>query len=172
MDYDKLIQIIYQDDSEILASLGPLSPEQLTELMIAIEILKRVAEQKQEEQAALPAAVASGGSMSEQYSGLHSVLGDNCNIEAVCPHYDPENQHAFTWRRDERGVAIVSGYDPENDLLTDWLCWCGHYETGGGRCTNCGNDAPWGADGYEDDADEAGYCDDLDFGDWTEGVPD
>lgn len=118
--------------------------------------------------------------MSEQYSGLYNILGDNCNIEAVCPYYMPESQCSFTWRRDERGVAIVSGYDPENDLDAHWLCWCGHYETGGGRCTHCGNDAPWGADGY-DDEDEAGYYDDLDsgypdyddeVGDWTEGVPD
>lgn len=101
--------------------------------------------------------------MSEQYSGLYNILGDNCNIEAVCPYYMPESQCGFTWRRDERGVAIVSGYDPENDLDVHWLCWCGHYETGGGRCTNCGNDAPWGADGY-DDEDE--YDSDLDFGEF------
>lgn len=83
---------------------------------------------------------------------IQNCEGDWFNIEAVCPYYDPENQHAFTWQRDEYGVAIVSGYDPENDLSTDWLCWCGHFETGGGRCSNCGNDAPWGADdGWEDE---------------------
>lgn len=95
------------------------------------------------------------------YSGLYNIIGDNCNIEAVCPYYDCENQHAFTWCRDERGMAIVSGYDPENDLSTDWLCWCGHYETGGDRCSNCGNEPPWGSDNY-DEFDE--YDPDMDFG--------
>lgn len=89
-----------------------------------------------------------------------NIEGDNFNIEAVCPDYLPESQCTFTWHRDERGVAIVSGYDPEQDISTDWLCWCGHYETGGGRCTHCGNDAPWGADdGYDDE-----YDPDMDFG--------
>lgn len=99
--------------------------------------------------------------MSGQYPSFYGLVGDWFNIEAVCPYYDPENQHAFTWRRNEDGIAIVSGYDPENDPSTDWLCWCGHYETGGGRCTNCDSDAPWGADGY-DDEDE--YDPDLVFG--------
>lgn len=97
--------------------------------------------------------------MSEQYSDFYNLQGDWFNIEAVCPYYDAENQHAFTWRRDEYGVAIVSGYDPENDLSTDWLCWCGHYETGGGRCTNCDNDASWGADGYDDEGEYDSYMD-------------
>jgi hypothetical protein len=80
--------------------------------------------------------------------------GDWFNIEAVRPGYMPECQHAFTWYRDKEGVAIVSGYDPEFDPDVHWLCWCGHFETGGGRCTNCGNDAPWGGDdGYEDEYD-------------------
>lgn len=91
-----------------------------------------------------------------------NIIGDNFNIEAVCPHYLPEQQYGLFWRRDEHGIAIVSGYDPEQDIETDWLCWCGHYETGGGRCTNCGNDAPWGADGYDEDE----YDPELDFGEF------
>lgn len=107
--------------------------------------------------------------------------GDWFNIEAVCPGYLPESQCSFTWYRDGSGVAIVSGYDPENDPDVHWLCWCGHFETGGGRCTNCGNDAPWGAD--DDWEDE--YDSDMDFGefepdyqaewtgdDWSEGPAD
>lgn len=97
----------------------------------------------------------------DDYS-FHNIVGDNFNIEAVCPYYLPENQHCFTWYRDERGVAIVSGYDPNEDITTDWLCVCGHYEAGGGHCTNCGNDAPWGCDCGEHDEDE--YDPDMDFG--------
>lgn len=98
------------------------------------------------------------------YSDFYNLLGDNFNIEAVCPDYLPESQATFTWRRDERGVAIVSGYDPENDESAWWLCWCGHFETGGGRCTKCGNEPPWGADdGYDN---EEFYETDFDYGDF------
>lgn len=114
------------------------------------------------------------------YSDFYNLLGDNFNIEAVCPYYLSESQCTFTWHRDERGVAIVSGYDPEEDRSTDWLCWCGNFETGGGRCSACGNEPPWGADDYGE-FDE--YDPDLDFGDyaydgmppeddWSEGYPD
>lgn len=79
-------------------------------------------------------------------SDLFLLWGDHFNIEAVCPDYCAESQCSFTWKRDERGVAIISGYNPENDPDVHWMCHCGHYETGGGHCTNCGNDAPWGCD--------------------------
>lgn len=94
------------------------------------------------------------------YSDFYNLLGDNFNIEAVCPDYLPESQCVFTWYRDERGVAIVSGYDPEQDPTTDWLCHCGHYETGGFHCSNCGAEPPWGCDCGE----HGEYDDDLDFG--------
>lgn len=98
------------------------------------------------------------------YSDFYNLMGDNFNIEAVCPDYLPESQCVFTWHRDERGVAVVSGYDPEQDPTTDWLCHCGHYETGGCCCTNCGNEPPWGCVGcgmHNDD-----YNEDMDFGDF------
>lgn len=96
------------------------------------------------------------------YSDFYNLVGDNFNIEAVCPDYLPESQCTFTWYRDERGVAIVSGYDPENDPDTDWLCGCGHYETGGFHCTHCGAEPPWGCDCGEHGEDE--YDADMDFG--------
>lgn len=84
-------------------------------------------------------------------SDLFSLQGDHFNIEAVCPDYRPESQCWATWRRDGRGVAIVSGYDPDEDLDNHWLCHCGNYITHGGRCS-CGNEPPWGADDdYEDE---------------------
>lgn len=81
------------------------------------------------------------------------LLGDNFNIEAVCPYYLPESQCTFTWHRDERGVAIVSGYDPEDDPGAHWLCDCGNFITDGCcHCTNCGAEAPWGCDcGLQDE---------------------
>jgi hypothetical protein len=49
----------------------------------------------------------------------------------------------------------------EEDLDNHWLCHCGHYEESGGRCSNCGNEPPWGADdGLEDEF----FDNDLDFG--------
>ena len=96
----------------------------------------------------------------EEYSDFYNLLGHNFNIEAVCPDYLPESQRVFTWYRDERGVAIISGYDPENDLSTDWLCDCGHYETSGFHCSQCGAEPLWGCDCGEHD----GYDADLDFG--------
>lgn len=93
-----------------------------------------------------------------KYTDLYNILGNRFNIEAVCPDYRPESQCWATWRRDERGVAIVSGYDPDEDLDNHWLCHCGNYITHGGRCS-CGNEPPWGADDGEDWED-----DDLDFG--------
>jgi hypothetical protein len=93
-----------------------------------------------------------------KYSDFYNLLGDRFNIEAVCPDYRPDSQCWATWWRDERGVAIVSGYDPEEDLDNHWLCHCGNYITHGGRCS-CGNEPPWGADDGEDWED-----DDLDFG--------
>lgn len=93
---------------------------------------------------------------------ISNCEGDWFNIEAVCPDYMPEYQWSFTWYRNDEGVAVISGYDPENDPAVHWLCWCGNFETGGGRCTNCGNDAPWGADDGEGNE----YDEDLDFGEF------
>lgn len=99
----------------------------------------------------------------EKYLGLYNLRGDFFNIEAVCPYYDPENQHAFTWRRDDDGVAIVSGYDPENDPSTD------------DDSEEYDGDLGFGFDyalGYTDDLD-SGFPDyDAEVGDWTEGIPD
>jgi hypothetical protein len=97
------------------------------------------------------------------YSEFYKCYGDNFNIEAACPYYLPESQRTFTWHRDERGIAIVSGYDPEMDEDTDWLCVCGHYETGGFHCTNCGRQPPWGCDcSFCQDDDR--YDEEVDFG--------
>ena len=92
---------------------------------------------------------------------ISNCEGDWFNIEAVCPDYLPESQCSFTWHRDEGGVAIVSGYDPENDPEVHWLCWCGNFITDGCcHCAECGAEAPWGCDcGIKDDYDE-----DQDFG--------
>ena len=92
----------------------------------------------------------------EDYSDFYHLQGDNFNIEAVCPYYGQGDYTVFTWYRDEDGVAIVSGYDPENAPETDWLCHCGHYETGGFHCTQCGAEPPWGydCDLLHDDYDE------------------
>lgn len=92
------------------------------------------------------------------YSDFYNVRGDTFNIEAVCPDYRPDSQCWATWHRDGRGVAIVSGYDPNEDIDNHWLCHCGNFITDGGRCS-CGGEPPWGADDGEDWAD-----DDLDFG--------
>ena len=94
------------------------------------------------------------------------IYGDNFNPESVCPYYLPQSQCTFTWRRDEDGIPVLSGYDPELDLATDWLCECGHYyETAGGCCLRCGNEPPRGWDGdYIDDFEPDPYLDD----DWEE----
>lgn len=90
-----------------------------------------------------------------EYNGL-LYYGDNFNPDAVCPHYLPESQCTFTWYRNEYGFPVLSGYDPEEDLSTDWLCVCGHYETGGGHCSCCGAEPPWGCDcGMHDEDDLA-----------------
>lgn len=95
------------------------------------------------------------------YSDFYNLLGDNFNIEAVCPDYLPESQCVFTWRRDERGVAIVSGYGPEEDPDAHWLCSCGRFITSGCCHCSCGGEAPWGCDcGAQDEY----IDDDLDFG--------
>ena len=87
------------------------------------------------------------------------LMGDSFNIEAVCPGYLPESQRTFTWYRDEWGVAIVSGYDPEEDRSTDWLCNCGEFITDGCCHCNCGAESPWGCDcGAQDEyEEEEGY---------------
>lgn len=83
------------------------------------------------------------------------VYGDNFNPDAVCPHYLPEYQYTFTWYRNDDGIPVLSGYDPEDDLATDWLCVCGHFETAGGHCSHCGAEPPWGCDcGMHDEYDE------------------
>jgi hypothetical protein len=93
---------------------------------------------------------------------MDNIIGDNCNIEAVCPYYLPDSQCSFTWRRDDRGVAIVFGYDPEDDPGVHWLCWCDEFVTDGSdRCPNCHSEAPWGAEDYD-----YGYDPDLDFGEF------
>jgi hypothetical protein len=91
----------------------------------------------------------------------YPIKGDNFNIEAVCPYYLPESQCTFTWWRDHRGVAVVSGYDPEEDESAHWLCDCGNFITSGACHCRCGNEAPWGCDcGASDEYQD----DDLDFG--------
>lgn len=79
-------------------------------------------------------------------SDLLNLTGDNFNIEAVCPNYLPECQHSFTWHRDEDGIAVVSGYEPDLDERNWWLCVCGHFETSGFHCSDCGAEPPWGCD--------------------------
>lgn len=99
--------------------------------------------------------------MTEQYSDFYNLLGHHFNIEAVCPYYLPESQCTFTWHRDKRGVAIVSGYDPEDDTSAHWLCWCGNFITDGCCHCSCGGEAPWGCDcGAQDDYDD----ENMDFG--------
>ncbi|MCF1193577.1 hypothetical protein LRR18_18480, partial [Mangrovimonas sp. AS39] len=72
------------------------------------------------------------GDVSEVWrTDLFNLTGDNFNIEAVCPDYLPESQCWATWRRDEQGRAIVSGYDPEEDERNHWLCHCGYFTTDG-----------------------------------------
>ena len=51
----------------------------------------------------------------DNYSDLYNLLGDDFNIEVVCPDYLSKSQCVFTWHRDERGVGIVSGYDFEEE---------------------------------------------------------
>lgn len=85
-------------------------------------------------------------------SDLLILRGDYFNIEAVCPDYLPDCQHSFTWRRDEDGIAIVSGYEPDEDERNWWLCECGNFETSGFHCSDCGAEPPWGCDcGMHDD---------------------
>lgn len=71
-----------------------------------------------------------------------------------------KSQCAFTWRRADDGIGIVSGYDPEPDPTVHWLCWCGNFETGRGICSVCGNEPPWGDDEYDE------FDGDLDFGEY------
>lgn len=78
-------------------------------------------------------------------SDIDSFYSYECNIEAVCP-YQTDFYWTFNWYRDERGLAIIEGYDPEDDPDIHWLCACGHYVTWGGHCDSCGIDAPWGCD--------------------------
>ena len=59
---------------------------------------------------------------------MTNMVGDYFNIEAVCPYYIPESQATFTWHRDDDGLAIISGYDPEYD---PWGCDCGTQEEEG-----------------------------------------
>jgi hypothetical protein len=77
-------------------------------------------------------------------SSIEDFYSYDCNIEAICP-YQTDCYHTFTWHRDDN-VVIIAGYDPEDDPATDWFCHCGHYETGGFHCTECGGQPPWGCD--------------------------
>jgi hypothetical protein len=96
------------------------------------------------------------------YADFYGLEGDNFNIEAVCPNYLPESQCTFTWYRDHRGIAIISGYDPEEDESNHWLCHCGHFITNGCcHCFYCGGESPWGCDCGARDED---YDVEIDFG--------